>query len=77
MTILRQNLMSCIKHDREPKRLWTYYDRGKWHVTEKAPIEKGRDMYGRIEVEIEPAKTFRNVEFLLEYQRKNGYHSWK
>ena len=81
LVCLSSNLLNTVRHESEDRKpLWTYLhdcSEGKWHVTEKAPINAGRDSFGRMHVEIEVLESFDDAESMLTAQRKNGFHSWK
>ena len=80
MTVLQSNLLNCVAHESEDRRLWTFLHdcpAGKWHHTDKPPVSAGKDDFGRSYVEIEVIESFDDAETLLTAQRKNGFHSWK
>ena len=80
LTTLSRNLLNIVRHETEDRRLWTFLHdcpEGKWHATEKKPVNAGRDSFGRMHVEIEVVESFDDAETLLTAQRKNGFHSWK
>lgn len=80
LTVLSRNLLNTVRHESEDRQLWTYLHdcpAGKWHVTEKQPVNAGRDSFGRMHVDIDVAESFDDAESLLTAQRKNGFHSWK
>ena len=80
MTVLSRNLLNVVRHESEDRQLWTFLHEcpdGKWHVTEKKPVNAGRDCFGRMHVDIEVLESFDDAESMLTAQRKNGFHSWK
>ena len=80
MTVLSRNLLNCVRHESEDRRLWTFLHdcpTGKWHDTEKKPVYDGRDDFGRMWCEIEVSESYPDAETCLTAQRKNGFHSWK
>ena len=80
LTVLSRNLLNTVRHESEDRQLWTYLHdcpAGKWHVTEKKPVNAGRDSFGRMHVDIDVVESFDDAESLLTAQRANGFHSWK
>ena len=80
LTVLSRNLLNCVGHESEDRYLWTYLhdcSAGKWHVTDEAPVNAGRDSFGRMHVQINVKESFADAETMLTAQRKNGFHSWK
>ena len=80
LTTLSRNLLNTVRHETEGRQLWTYLHdcpAGKWHVTDEAPVNAGRDSFGRLHVRINVKESFDDAETMLTAQRKNGFHSWK
>ena len=80
LTTLSRNLLNTVWHETEDRCLWTYLHdcpAGKWHVTDEAPVNAGRDSFGRMHVQINVKESFDDAETMLTAQRKNGFHSWK
>jgi hypothetical protein len=80
LTTLSRNLLNVVRHETEDRQLWTYLHdcpAGKWHVTDEAPVNAGRDSFGRMHVQINVKESFDDAETMLTAQRKNGFHSWK
>lgn len=80
MLVLSRNLLNCVRHETEDRRLWTFLHDcylGKWHDTEKKPVYDGKDDFGRSWVEIEVSASYPDAESMLEAQRSKGFNSWK